>query len=765
MAELRFYDQESSLPLRILGSSPIAHQFFTDWCVTCERQDITSLHLKSKAGTIPLQALEADYTPTVQQKQWVPPNDSSKPGWDFPFTSAGWLTIYGITDSGMEVPLQPALKVLPASLTDDEFKMIVGRLQNLAEFPHAVCSVRVSAASGVNEELTAAVSRVLTFYASVRKNWQNVVHRPWKDIKPIASVVHLESQAVHRRQRVVSDAEHRNRLHVVCHVPTEHLNNDENRFLAAVLRLLQKSIAALVCRIDSEISRLEDALLDIPTAKQLQIPLSRARQFDETFSAHRSRLQSGLAELRAASARLREAETWVCNALCHPIVKMLASAAPIGAESFRVANSITYGPIYRARRHFLQAAPSANDNPVLRRLREQRVGRTWELYELWVFLELYNTLIDEFGFRPDPGTPSPADLLAMHRDDLVLPPDKSFALRFRPTNVSAGDEDVVLNLRYNPTVISQWGTPLCPDILIEVSWKGVQSRFVVDAKYRRYASMTGRFRRRSSSTGAETPFEDDLCMTARRKYYEGLRCDSAFIAHSDPDPAYTFWGASRQFSSNLARPCPKLPDERPDHAFGAIFISPVKRGMANLRKLLECVLMYHVGIENICWTCGRRITPRMVKDWVGKYFCCEGHRFWIISHCQGEEHRLVKLGRESFHNVSPDNVWDCECPKCGNSLKNPRIPITVVGHTYGPHTRVFGLHYEIGGRERFRNDERNRGTFYLTLPSDFNEMNENERTRILEVELLKKGANINYVHRTKRLSDDLESAIGKQSEH
>jgi len=64
---------------------------------------------------------------------------------------------------------------------------------------------------------------------------------------------------------------------------------------------------------------------------------------------------------------------------------------------------------------------------------------------------------------------------------------------------------------------------------------------------------------------------------------------------------------------------------------------------------------------------------------VSTYFQCKhGHGFWAISHCQGpEKHRLIKLGEESFHRTKPGNVWNCECPECGDVLGERRPTIAL----------------------------------------------------------------------------------------
>jgi hypothetical protein len=770
MSDLIFYDRTSLLPIPVISSIPVVRQFMTDWMVASNHHELTSLHLKSNVGTVPLQRIEGDET-TFGEPRWALCNDPSIPGWDFAFTSAGWLNLYGMTKDGSELALTPSLKIEPASLSQDEFEKIVARLEHLAEFPHGVCSVTTPNESSIPSprlgNLMHTVHQVLSFYDALRSSWRSIVKHPWKEVRTSQTILRANSQLVVRSPRLNSRQVPNDRAHALYNVPVETVDTIENRFVGGLIKLLRREIRRTISMALQEMSRLQEAISDTPTARQLYLPARAAEDFSRKIQNYRAHLNAELESLRFALERLRSADRWASRSLSHPLIRGLKTTDQIRGSSLRLMNSSTYGAAHRAFKAFAASKPQrCKTTAIVRRLRERRVGKTWELYEIWVFLEIYITLIDVFGFCPEPGTPAPSDLLRMSNSQLRMPDDVRFELRFRPPNIATSEEDVRLSIKYNGPAINRSGTELRPDILFEAFYKGKHQRFVIDAKYRRYHAMTSLFRRRRSHNDAETPFEDDLCGTARDKYLTGLNCDAAFIAHSDPDPSYTFFGGSNDFQRTLPTPHPKLADaKRPNHSFGSVYVSPTNAGLRNMKKLIECILMYHLGVDSICWECGSITQPTSVDGWAGQYFCCETHRFWIISHCRGEKHRLLKLGAESFHNFDSKNVWACECPVCGDSLDSKKAAITIRGGTFGPHTRVFSLEFMRDARQtRFGNNSRDRGTYYLDLPSDFEEWARADQHLYYETELLKLGANINYVGRKPRLSKDVEEKIKRMSE-
>jgi hypothetical protein len=325
------------------------------------------------------------------------------------------------------------------------------------------------------------------------------------------------------------------------------------------------------------------------------------------------------------------------------------------------------------------------------------------LYEMWVLVEIHSLLVDAFGFEAVGTTPIElADVVDL---EAVLPKKSIFTLRFQPKNSTSSLDVIDLTIHYNPALqpppckagkacfslnqclnlhcydavmkSKDWRL-LTPDVMIVVTARGKQFRFALDAKYRRYETQSTRNRDERAKYPVDTVFELDLLGTAKMKYMNASGCDAAFVLHSDPDPRFTFWGSE---------PLPVNPHREryfkqpywPAHRFGAIHASPVQS--QNLERLLRCLLMYHAKVEDVCWPCRYKLTVAnggITKnaEWVGDYYQCpDCGRFWIGTVCHGSEHhRLIKMGKDSFHKTKPGQDWQCICPACGDELKTAPIP-------------------------------------------------------------------------------------------
>ena len=156
---------------------------------------------------------------------------------------------------------------------------------------------------------------------------------------------------------------------------------------------------------------------------------------------------------------------------------------------------------------------------------------------------------------------------------------------------------------------------------------------------------------------------------AKQKYRDGYGFDAAWVVHSDP--AYTFFGGGK-FPTAPHREATAGLSLYPGHTCGAIYAVPFET--ANLETLLRCLLMYHAGWYDICWTCRKRLSPKPGTGITGVYYQCEeGHDFWVKSNCtRSKDHPLIKMGERSFHQVKRGNVWNCDCPQCGDQLTNQR---------------------------------------------------------------------------------------------
>ena len=153
-------------------------------------------------------------------------------------------------------------------------------------------------------------------------------------------------------------------------------------------------------------------------------------------------------------------------------------------------------------------------------------------------------------------------------------------------------------------------------------------RFALDAKYRRYSEIRVK-EKEARKFGYRHQWECDALGHAKQKYRDGYGYDAAWIVHSDP--AYTFFGGGK-FPTAPHREAKAGLSLYPGHTYGAVYAVPFET--ANLETLLRCLLMYHAGWYDICWTCRKRLSPKPGTGIAGVYYQCEeGHDFWVKSNC------------------------------------------------------------------------------------------------------------------------------------
>lgn len=319
------------------------------------------------------------------------------------------------------------------------------------------------------------------------------------------------------------------------------------------------------------------------------------------------------------------------------------------------------------------------------------------LYELWVFVELYNMLIHAFGFRLPAGATAghPLDYVDSAMGEIIgdALKGREFRLELRPTNNQ--HRVIEVSLWYDTAERERHpGTSrLRPDIYLEVTDSKISDRhkpfmFAVDAKYHSYPGFYMRPER--EKYGVDTVFDLDLLITAKEKYHGKLGCDAAFVVHSDANERYTYWGG-RPYKQGDRWPLDKQGNRWPlDHHYGSVFANP--SDTSNLRRVLKCFLMYHIDIESICWSCRREIESRekfysgpqkhyqydvngnkvgvdtvyVEQKLIGReYHCGYCQSLWMRTWCSNDrEDKIYKIGLDSFH--SRDGSGRMICPTCGD---------------------------------------------------------------------------------------------------
>lgn len=608
--------------------------------------------------------------------------------------TAGYLRLYRPNLAGVYHELKPTVYVSAGSLSEEEYVLLLDRLGELAVSDFGATQAPIAGSlpsprADLGEWIgTPAVRRalaVLGLYQTFQQQWPFMLKMPACQAERVMARVRAETPLAHRSPQAVHQAvRHPGQTHLWLPAVCELFDTPENRFIVFALRTLAGQCQRLAQDLTQQAGRFRQG-----TSLPPHDAGARARQL---WNQGRATASQAAEYLENIAERLSKARSWANQQLDTPLLaESKRRAAPPRQPSLRLTRSLGYGPVYAGYRRLFHADRLEFSLDSLRRgLIERTVMPTMQLYELWVFLETYAILVEQFGFRPSGA--GPLAHLEWQAGRLKLKRKQTYVLELIPENdLSSGA--YVVRLTYEPPVDRPacsthkkcyLGTkckslpcyqdfsklyPYGPDIVIETEGNGAVCTFALDAKYRRYASQP------LSKADAEkcqvsTTFEADVLCTAKQKYLDGMDYDAAFVVHSDPQSEYTYFG-ERKFPVTPHRE--RLAGLRAyaDHRYGAIYAVPLKT--RNLERLLKCLLMYHAGWCDICWSCRRRLLPGTEEQWapegkVSKYYQCKnGHGFWAVSHCRAG-HTLIKLGEDSFHKIEPDDVWNCTCPKCGDRL-------------------------------------------------------------------------------------------------
>jgi hypothetical protein len=661
--------------------------------------------------------------------------------------TTGLLRFYrssGIPGSESE-ELFPGLYISPASLTEDEFRALLERLGELVVLLDSPTVAPVygfhpdtrgrtehdesSYNQPAGKELLQRVERFIGLCETIQQYWPLITQRPSCDLRREEVMVPAESPYIAADpSAVISYALHPGRREIKSVVAVESLDVADNRFLAYLLT------DVILHRAGPLLRALKQRGLWLSKQPSLSarldaLPPDFRADYGRLWQVTDRRRDEELKRLRRLWKEVQEAERWASLQLQSSFLADCKPELPF-QPSQRLLQSPDYGSVYSAFVNYRADASqqSTKGTDLLRAIEERAIHPTWDLYEKWVFVEIYRALVQDFGFRPIRS--NLLDELSTENARLSLPEGRKLELVL----VLAGEIEArcTVSLSYAPRIQSPpceagkncYNSRICPNLLCyrhimgnNGRWSRLQPdiwlgivvdgnralKFAIDAKTRRYGSQTiedtfGDKDKVAKKYGVDldTVFKVDLLGTAKLEYLNGLGLTAAFIIHSDPDPdpQYTFWGGM---------PYEHLPEQErmkgkasywPGHRFGAVFASPTRP--SNIHRLLKCILMYHCGLYDICWNCRKRMTFENGSariDWKAKpkrmtekqaiaelnakayrggvvyYRCPDCGAFWIFQRCLGQGHPLIKLGDESFHAQSrkyPTKPWRNLCPQCGS---------------------------------------------------------------------------------------------------
>jgi hypothetical protein len=696
MSDLQFVD-ENGRPLSTTDNSdhPILRFFDEDRRKAVTKEYAGDWYVQADEGVTPHVQVEeggeTTYTrlePAGSEDRYQLPD--SDPG------KAGLLTFYDKVDEGEYEPLSPDLYVRPGSLTEDEYSRLLRRIGELAIATESAKQAPIpdSAVGGISDEEAdipdepqfRAAKLYLRLAEVTKEQWPLIAENPSQEIGYRTRSVDVRrsrssSQVAKRR------AQRPQKRRVSVRTSTQVTETPSNQALAFTLRriLVQQApfLVDQLSNVSANTTHWDAPLYDIieEERQQLEEKKKKLKRAAETLTE-----------------RIEEVKSWAQECAQNPFVAQYGLRPKLPKRpTRRLMRSTTYGPLYQALLDYLDHQTSSLDprqEGLVDIVRNRGVLRTQDLYEKWVFLEIYGQLILSFGFEPVEEE-DPFSELDSASGVLQLPDGASYSLS-RLLSDKGRDWKIDVELSYDRDISNPPNWPssiLNPDVHLDVhldrisKFRSIDSpvkstgqsfQFAFDAKYRRYRSMKdSSYREEDVQEYNGSHYFLDLLGTAREKYFKGLDTDAAFVIHSDPRWS-SYWGE---------KPVEDLPrgERQPDaegfvnHRFGSIFSTPDEEGegIQRIERLLRCVLMYHCKIDEYCWTCGERVAPKQVtkggeESQKGKgllYECCD--RFWIVTNCTGDEkgnkHRLVKF-KDSFHATGEgeDVEFSCICPQCGD---------------------------------------------------------------------------------------------------
>lgn len=609
---------------------------------------------------------------------------------------AGKLVLY---DEQGE-PLSPFLYIFSETISEEDYAAILDRLGQLAIAHESgvlapVTVLRETEDTGAGESLLSG-NAIEKLAQTVENNWESIKKYPAKAIKLDTRIMDLTSpQTTHSIRTVNRAAQKPYQRKQQILERQETYDSEENRFLVHVL----KDILLPKLKLLAEYFRRRAAKVKMIQRKP------DAHRHGQTYlrlwEERRVAIDQEAKRLEERASAIERIASKTDEHLSEPFLKdICANNSTLLRPSAKIAESKEYGPIYRAYQEYINNAKPYDKKSLTWALEEKSVRRTSSLYEIWVFFEIYARLIQDFGFSPDGDTPFAA--VEVVDGEMTLQEGSDYRLIFTAKNMHSKVPLCTAVLSYSP----RRRTPPCnsgkrcfnrtvcpslpcfakirngdwerlkPDITLVLQTGSLTKKFALDVKYRNYQNQEHMLQNERQLYQVNTVAEVDLLGTAKMKYLNGLDYDAAFVLHSDPKPEYTVFGEKPFVGTPLRERSLGLQEWWPAHKAGAIYIVPSY--LTNLDKLLRCFLMYHAGMVSVCWnsSCHSILTAEnegMKKQpgYKGDYYQCpDCGEFWIGQICSGpQHHHLVKMGRDSFHEIAAQNEWNCVCPACGDQFK------------------------------------------------------------------------------------------------
>ncbi len=294
------------------------------------------------------------------------------------------------------------------------------------------------------------------------------------------------------------------------------------------------------------------------------------------------------------------------------------------------------------------------------------------VYERWCLLQIIKILIEKFRFIPEQCWKQ--SLLQQ-----VLTQKKDIVLNFK-NNISCRE----VCLSYEKELRNGKRPDFVLDVTSSFTGEKIKHRFVIDAKFYEEIDI--------SNVVNQLYNEKDYSEKNQNKVFILHPSTKAISKRKTPQDwsKHNYYGETVMFDDWCE-------DTSPDHDYGAIFLSPIKRHGATLDDLQRLIGMFlQYGLEDnkdtydeekeeynpilkeklFCISCGsdeyqysEKRTPKGKKWWIT---CDHCSLFSVYSYCGSCKNRLIKNGQYwTYHATQALEPFNIKCPSCGE-ISMPR---------------------------------------------------------------------------------------------
>lgn len=589
--------------------------------------------------------------------------------------------------------LSPALRVFPGSISIDDFKEIVLRLRNLAVKNGSAYREIIADNLGTNiiplgqhlreaepiDSLFAATNLLIDTCKSFLYVWPQIAQSLNSNIKLSYHLQTCDSPfSVLDEQSLGYNLD----IGLGIEKSSDTINNSFVKYLVA--HYIPKMI-------EDYINGLKIYKTDLIIA--VKTPLSGKSLKEKSLNDRRIKpINKRILEIQTYEINLSQLQEKFILVNHHDSIK---SSSDIMRFTSEMLNEICLSPIYSPLVEIYEKLKSLGHIWGLKgdldeRIDERGLEPVQKLYELWVFLEVYYSML-EFGFTSIDSRPDLTQKNIKNENNISNLP---FRFEWIPLEIldSESKENIEDNARIKCIKAQLFydksynGSKPDIRILLQIYYVNGTLRtenVFIDAKYRNYKNMNDKYKNQNNVNSVVRTSEysglvykygsilpGDIFETAREKYLRPNNGLASFIFHSDM-MIPNYWGEVPYSAANVPKEHAYHDAEIVGHRYGALCLLPQNDMQKTLHTFWWMIFAYHLDITQYCLPCkSRAIQEKIAPKQEGNssrgtyYNCAKCNDWWSTNICKNGHTLLKHVERGIHHRITTEVGLFYQCPRC-----------------------------------------------------------------------------------------------------